>query len=395
LYFYDRIIKFLTFSIFSFVRISMGCTTSVPSTGGLTRTPEPEHPEDYAASDSGIEDSYSSESTEKNVSKALVQAKKERFATEDLQFLQKTFNEGVFAEIGETQLMSLWNQYSCQRLNVMKTEDMKKLLGDYIEFCRDFSSDQIKRRKYGEKGSSVRSVEELDLSRRASLTLVKCNSQRVRLQNLMEDLFGTKTLEWTKVDFLQRAEDLFFRVREELKMQPWADSLLGPVNYDAPTVEPGWVKDLQIQLAQEKLKGEFEEGCLRICIIGACGLIPIAGNETCTPYAILSVANSNVPTVFKHDTNDPEWMQTFKFTRYMFRKQSDKTSHVVKEKAHLHIMDWDKETRKAIKLGSVSFDLPNDFMEKSIDLELPIMRKKDEAKPGCVMISYILKTRDA
>jgi len=373
----------------------MGCTTSVPSTGGLTRTPEPEHVEDYAATDSGMEDSFSSESLEKKFSKSLVQAKKERFATEDLQFLQKTFNKGVFAAMEETQLLSLWNYYSCQIFNLIKTEEMKKILGDYIEFCRDFSSEQIKRRKYGEKSNSVRSDEEFDLSRRASLTLVKCNSQRVRLEKLMEELFGKRMLEWTKVDFLQRAEDLFSRVRNELKMQPWADSLLGPVNYDAPAVEPGWVKDLQIQLAQEKLKGDFAEGCLRICIIGACGLTPLAGNESCTPYAILSVANSNVPTVFKHDTNDPEWMQTFKFTRYMFRKQSDKTPHVAKEKAHLHIMDWDKESRKAIKLGSVSFDLPNDFMEKSIDLELPIKRKKkDETEPGCVMISFNLKTAE-
>jgi len=375
----------------------MGCNTSVPRTGpsgGLTRTPEPEHVEDYAASDSGNEDSYSSESVSKLISKTLVQARKE-FASEDLQFLQKTFNEGVFAAIQETQLVSLWNYYSCQVSNLMKTNQMKKILGDYIEFCRDFSSEQIKRRKYGEKCNTMRSDKEIDLSRRASLTLVKCNSQRVRIEKLMEKLFGEKVLEWTRVDFLRRAEDLFSRVRNELKMQPWADALLGPVNYDGPTVEPGWVKDLQIQLAQEKMKGEFSEGCLRICIIGACGLTPLAGKEFCTPYAILSVANSNVPTVFKHDTNDPEWMQTFKFTRYMFRKPSNQASHVVKDRAHLHIMHWDKESRKANKLGSVSFDLPNDFMEKSKVLELPIKMKENEPKPGCVMISYILKTGEA
>jgi len=374
----------------------MGCTTSVPHTSDVSRTTEPDYDEDYQPSDSGIEESYSSESLEKHISKTLVQAKKEKFATEDLQFLQKTFNEGVFAEIQETQLLDLWNRYSCQVSNLIETKQMKNLLRDYIEFCRDFSSEQIKRRKYSEKnGKSIRSDEEFALARRASLTLVKCNSQRARLENLMEDLFGKEKLVWRKVDFLKRADKVFSQVRNQLKMQPWADSLLGPVNYDAPAVEPGWVKDLQIQLAQEKLKGEFAEGCLRVCIIGACGLTPLDGNETCTPYAILSVASSNVPTVFKHDTNDPEWMQTFKFTKYMFRKPSTKTPHVTKEKAHLHIMDWDQESRKATKLGSVSFDLPNDFMERSIVLELPIKRKKGETKPGCVMISYVLKAGEA
>jgi len=370
----------------------MGCTTSIPQTEseGLIDSPKPEHIEDYAATDSGIEDSYSSEPLQ--VTKTLLQARKDGFASPDLQFLQKTFNEGVFASIQETQILSLWNYYACQASGFMGEIEMKSLLGDYIEFCRDFSCEQIKRRKYGEKRNTIRSDEEIELSSRASLTLVKCNSHRARIEKLMDEFFGTRELKWTKDDFLHRADQLFSRVRNKLDMQPWADSILGPVNYDAPADEPGWVKELQMELAQEKLKGDFTEGCLRICVIGACGLIPLAGSESCTPYAILSVANSNVPTVFKPGTTDPEWMQTFKFTRYMFRKASSKASNLVKERAHLHIMDWDKESRKANKLGSVSFELPNEFMDKPKILELPIKISKDEMKPACIMLSYHLKS---
>jgi len=368
----------------------MGCTTSVPQTAeGLIESPKPDYIEDFDANDSGIEDSYSESLS---ISKTLVQARKDGFASENLQFLQKTFNEGVFASIQESQLKSLWNFYSCRDSSLMGESEMKRILGDYIEFCRDFSCEQIKRRKLDEKRQSVRSDEEIELSKRASITLVKCNSQRARIEKLMEKFFGKGELKWTKDDFLQGAGTIFFQVRDELKMQPWADSILGPVNYDAPANEPGWVKELQMELAQEKLKGEFSEGCLRICVIGACGLTPLAGSESCTPYAILSVANSNVPTVFKPGQTDPEWMQTFKFTRYMFRKASKKEPNLVKDRARLHIMDWDKELRKARLMGSVAFDLPNEFMDKPSLLELSLKMSEDAAKPACVMLSYQLKT---
>jgi len=369
----------------------MGCTTSIPQTGGLVESPKPEYVEDYAATDSGIEDSDSSEPLQ--ITKTLLQERKDGFASTNLQFLQKTFNEGVFAPIEENQLLSLWNYY-CQASGVMEEVEIKSILGDYIEFCRDFSCEQIKRRKYGEKRNSARSDGEIELSSRASLTLVKCNSHRARIEELMDEIFGKRRLIWAKHDFLQRADELFSRVRNKLQMQPWADSILGPVNYDAPTGEPSWVKELQMELAEDKLKGDFTEGCLRVCIIGACGLIPLPGRESCTPYLILSIADSKVPTVCKPDTTDPEWMQTFKFMKFMFRKQTDKSSHI-KETAQLHIMDWDKESRKANRLGSLSFDLPNEFMDKPKSLELPIKMKGDKTKSACVMLSYHLKPRDA
>jgi len=146
-----------------------------------------------------------------------------------------------------------------------------------------------------------------------------------------------------------------------------------------------------LQKEQSKLTSEFREGILKIRVIGAIDLVPEEGIEKCMPYAILSIANTHVPTVFLPATNNPEWSQAFKFQKFTFRKS--RMDAYPMDMGHVHIMNWHPETREAYKLCSASFVLPNDFMDGPKSVELPLHLGED-GRRGFVVLSYHLKESD-
>lgn len=385
------------------------CITTTPKTdenkelfieddgGGLIETPEPEMV-DLAEADSGSEE-FTDNTLESEPFTPICPPKYLKKRTSNISgdsLLQEIFNQGILKEATAGQLKGLWEKFK-NGIGEMGIEEVNAMLLAFVEFCQDFSTNQMKWRKYEEKRQSFRSNEEIEFSKRASRTIRNCNTLRARLgdlaksPNLFEELFGTRKFQLTEEDFLRRGNGVLTKLKEMLDMQSWAGDSVDAGEFDPDkTPIPCWLEELKSE--QSKLNREFSEGSLKIRVIGALDLVPKEGTELCSPYAILSVANRSVPTVFRSDTKHPEWSQAFKFQKYTFHKRTERDPRP-KERGHLHIMDWCIQTKQAHKLCSATFDLPDDYMDAPRTIEVPLKLGEDQTQ-GFVMLSYTLTEND-
>lgn len=313
----------------------------------------------------------------------------------DLDIFREIFSRGINSDASKSELKKLWRRYVTKKeLQTMGPKEMKKLIFAMVEFCKEFATYQMKWFKNGVKTrNSVRSDLEYNFSNAASRTVVHCNAVQTNLNVMhkasfiLKEIFGTNRLEISKAQFLKEGNQFLSRMKAKLEMHLWANE----VEVGDPTLTPDMKWMEQLQLDQVKRNNTFLVGTLRICVIGALGLVcPMGKNKPCNPYAILTVKSSSVPTVFRTGTNNPEWSQSFKFVKYSFKRAS-KTGYFPAERAHLHIMNWSQETKKAQKLCSVSFELPNEFTSHPQLLELPLDLGENSDEPGYLNVSIELK----
>jgi len=316
----------------------------------------------------------------------------------DFSIFRRVYSRGVHADASKDELGELWDEYVTKKeKRIMGLVELKKLLFAYVIFCFEFCTQQINWHKSGDRRELYRTKEEQTISLGASKSIVECNRIKSILQDskqsitFLKEIIGNASLQLSRSQFIRDANEYFHRVKAKLGMHAWANALdvaFNSIDLDlTPTMK--WADSLQRD--QGQLNNGISEGTLRVRIIGALGLKSHNGN-VCNPYAILTVKNSSVPTVFRETNNDPEWSQAFKFVKFTFRKSNPK-EHVRKEFGHLHIMNWDKETKKAFKIGSVSFELPNEYSEQAQDMELKLENTFGK-EPSFIHFSYELKQRD-
>lgn len=316
----------------------------------------------------------------------------------DFSIFRRIYSRGVHADASKDELEELWDEYVTKKgKQNMSLVELKKLLFAYVIFCFDFCSQQIHWHKSGDRRELYRRKEEQTISRGASKSIVQCNRIKSILQDskqsitFLKEIIGNACLQLSRSQFVRDANAYFHRVKAKLGMHSWANALdvaFNSIDLDlTPTMK--WAESLQRD--QGKLNNGMSEGTLRVRIIGALGLKSHNG-KVCNPYVILTVKSSSVPTVFREANNDPEWSQAFKFVKFTFRKSNPKEP-VRKEFAHLHIMNWDKTTKKAHKIGSVSFELPNEYSTQVQDMELKLENSFGK-EPSFIHFSYELKQRD-
>lgn len=311
---------------------------------------------------------------------------------------RRIYSRGVHEDANKHELQELWEKYVVKKeKQTMGPIELKKMLFAYVTFCSDFCSQQINWHKSGDRRELHRRAEEQMISLGASQSIVQCNRIKKILQDseqsiaFLKEIIDNDSLQLSRSDFFGDTNTYFHRVKAKLGMHMWANSLDAEFDSIDLNVTPDmrWLDSLQRD--QKKLNNGISEGTFRVRIIGAIGLKSHNGEE-CNAYAILTVKNSSVPTVFREATNEPEWSQAFKFVRFTFRKPDPKDP-VRKEFGHIHIMNWDKTTKTAFKIGSVMFELPNEYSERPHDMELRLENTFSE-DPAFIHFSYELKEQD-
>jgi len=324
--------------------------------------------------------------------------KSPRNGNADFSVFRRIYSRGVHEDANKDELQELWEKYVIKKeKQVMGPIELKKMLFAYVTFCSDFCSQQINWHKSGDRRELYRRPEEQTISLGASQSIVQCNRIKKILQDseqsiaFLKKITDNDCLQLSRSDFFGDTNTHFHRVKAKLGMHIWANSLDAEFDSIDLNVTPDmrWLDSLQRD--QKKLNNGISEGTFRVRIIGAIGLKSHNGEE-CNAYAILTVKNSSVPTVFREATNEPEWSQAFKFVRFTFRKPNPKDP-ARKEFGYIHIMNWDKTTKTAFKIGSVMFELPNEYSERPHDMELRLENTFSE-DPAFIHFSYELRQQD-
>jgi len=227
------------------------------------------------------------------------------------------------------------------------------------------------------------------LGKLASTTQVVCNQWIKKLHNqpdeivdqLISDLIPDRDTQWTKDEFYQNAPKALRRLKEQLRMHEWAQKASELIDLDKQTM--GEVDD---DVDEEKPNRKKRlEGILTIKVVGALDLKPDDGRELCSPYCILHVGNKKLPTIFLQDTNNPEWSQKFRFTRYRFKFGQSR-------QGTLYVMDWSGEDTGASLVGFADFKIPEQYVEDSQMIELTL-RDNNERKRGYLTITLSLQPK--
>jgi len=231
----------------------------------------------------------------------------------------------------------------------------------------------------------------LTLGKLASKTQVVCNHWIHRLHTnpeglvdqLISDLVpaADENTLWTKEEFYKKAPQALARLKKKLKMHEWAEKAAELVNLDEETI-----LDEEAEMDEEKPnKKKRLEGILTIKVVGALDLKPDEGRELCSPYCILHVGNKKLPTIFLNNTNNPEWSQKFRFTRYRFKFGQSR-------QGTLYVMDWSGEKTGASLVGFADFKIPDTYVEDAQQIELTL-RDNNESIRGYLTITLSLQPK--
>eukprot|EP00494_Astrolonche_serrata_P031612 UN31881 len=172
------------------------------------------------------------------------------------------------------------------------------------------------------------------------------------------------------------------RMKKKLGMNKWAEKsseLLKIQSNYAINNEDDDMED------DSKSKKKRLEGILTIKVVGALELKPDEGHDVCSPYCILHVGNKKLPTIFLQNTNNPEWSQKFRFTRYRFKMNQSR-------QGTLYVMDWFGEKKGASLVGFADFKIPENYVEDSQEMNLELKDNKEKTR-GFLTITLSLQPK--
>jgi len=304
-------------------------------------------------------------------------------------------NAGLLAPPTQDQLDALWKLMDVDKNGILDRKELKNLIIKYVELCQVIAKKQIQRqqnvmRKLG--GQKHRRMSQT-LGKLASQTQVVCNqwlsslhrNPDALINQLLQDLMpqeGKGEQVWTKLEFFERAPKALKKLKQALKMHEWSDRAAELLDLDEQQNLMDGEEDLDDDAAKKKKR---LEGILTIKVVGALELKPDNENEKCSPYCILHVGNKKLPTIFLHNTNNPEWSQKFRFTRYRFK-------HGQSRQGTLYVMDWNGENTGATLIGFADFQIPDDYVEDSQEYNL-ILKDNADNNRGYLTITLSLQKK--
>jgi len=298
---------------------------------------------------------------------------------------------GIFENPTREQLDELWTYVDKDKNGVLDRSEIISLIERYIELCQVVAKKQIQRHQNVMRrmaGKSHRRMSQT-LGKLASQTQVVCNHWISKLHNnpdgLVHDLISELTEEneqWTRDQFYKRAPGALRKLKEKLKMHEWAQKVAELANVDTEMRNIEAEEEMDDDKPNKKKR---LEGILTIKVVGALDLKPDEGREKCSPYCILHVGNKKLPTIYLQDTNNPEWSQKFRFTRYRFKFGQTR-------QGTLYVMDWSGEATGASLVGFADFKIPDTYVEDSQQIEL-VLRDNNDSVRGYLTITLSLQPK--
>jgi len=298
---------------------------------------------------------------------------------------------GILENPSHEQLDELWNYVDKDKNGVLDRNEIIAMIERYIELCQVVAKKQIQRHQNVMRrmaGKNHRRMSQT-LGKLASQTQVVCNQWISKIHSNPDSLVSTLISElteeneqWTREQFYKKAPRALQKLKEMLKMHEWAQKVAELANVDT---------DLRVMEAEEELdddkpnKKKRLEGILTIKVVGALDLKPDEGRERCSPYCILHVGNKKLPTIYLQDTNNPEWSQKFRFTRYRFKFGQTR-------QGTLYVMDWSGEQTGASLVGFADFKIPDTYVEDSQQIELVLRDNNDQIR-GYLTITLSLQPK--
>jgi len=298
---------------------------------------------------------------------------------------------GLFENPSHEQLDELWNYVDKDKNGVLDRDEIIAMIERYIELCQVVAKKQIQRHQNVMRrmaGKNHRRMSQT-LGKLASQTQVVCNQWISKIHSNPDSLVSTLISElteeneqWTREQFYKKAPSALRKLKEMLKMHEWAQKVAELANVDT---------DLRVMEAEEEMdddkpnKKKRLEGILTIKVVGALDLKPDEGRERCSPYCILHVGNKKLPTIYLQDTNNPEWSQKFRFTRYRFKFGQTR-------QGTLYVMDWSGEQTGASLVGFADFKIPDTYVEDSQQIELVLRDNNDQVR-GYLTITLSLQPK--
>jgi len=311
---------------------------------------------------------------------------------------QEILNEmrsGLLENPSEEQLLDLWQLLDTDNNDVLDRSELTAMVERYIVLCQHIAKKQIQKHQTVMRRMGGRNHRRMSrtLGELASQTQVVCNQWINRLHTnpesiidqLMNDLMydenGNKENEWTRSEFFRKAPDALRRLKEELRMHEWSDRAAELLNLDDQSLQ-----DAEDEMDDDNPKKKKRlEGILTIKVVGALDLHPDDGRELCSPYCILHVGNKKLPTIFLQNTNNPEWSQKFRFTRYRFKFGQSR-------QGTLYVMDWNGEATGASLVGFADFKIPDSYVEDAQQMELQLKDNNDRTR-GHLVITLSLQPK--
>jgi len=299
---------------------------------------------------------------------------------------------GLFENPSHEQLDELWQFVDKDKNGVLDRDEIVTMIERYIELCQVVAKKQIQRHQNVMRrmaGKNHRRMSQT-LGKLASQTQVVCNQWISKLHsnpdNLVSTLISELTHEdeqWTKEQFYKKAPGALRKLKEMLKMHEWAQKVaeLSNVDHEMKHLEENDGMDDDDKPNKKKRL----EGILTIKVVGALDLKPDEGRERCSPYCILHVGNKKLPTIYLQDTNNPEWSQKFRFTRYRFKFGQTR-------QGTLYVMDWSGEQTGASLVGFADFKIPDTYVEDSQQIELVLRDNNDQVR-GYLTITLSLQPK--
>jgi len=297
---------------------------------------------------------------------------------------------GLFENPSSKQLDELWNCVDSDNNGVLDSRELTIMIERYILLCQVIAKKQIQKHQSVMKrmgGTNHRRMS-MTLGKLASQTQVICNQWINQLhkdpesltKTLMNDLMDENS-EWTREEFYRKAPAALRKLKMELKMHEWSDRAAELINL----AEAQSIADEE-ELEEEGKKSKKRlEGILTIKVVGALDLKPEEGRKTCSPYCILHVGNKKLPTIFLQNTNNPEWSQKFRFTRYRFKFGQSR-------QGTLYVMDWNGEQNGASLVGFADFKIPDNYVEDAQQIELTL-KDNNENNRGYLTITLSLQPK--
>jgi len=298
---------------------------------------------------------------------------------------------GLFENPSPEQLDELWTFVDKDQNGVLDRGEIITMIERYIELCQVVAKKQIQRHQNVMRrmaGKNHRRMSQT-LGKLASQTQVVCNQWISKLHSNPDNLVSTLITElthedeqWTKEQFYKKAPNALKKLKEMLKMHEWAQKVAELSNVD---MEMRHLEQEEEMDDDKPNKKKRLEGILTIKVVGALDLKPDEGREKCSPYCILHVGNKKLPTIYLQDTNNPEWSQKFRFTRYRFKFGQTR-------QGTLYVMDWSGEQTGASLVGFADFKIPDTYVEDSQQIELVLRDNNDQVR-GYLTITLSLQPK--
>merc|ERR1719499_3010933 len=298
---------------------------------------------------------------------------------------------GLFENPSREQLNELWAMVDKDNNGVLDRDEIIAMIERYIELCQVVAKKQIQRHQNVMRrmaGKNHRRMSQT-LGKLASQTQVVCNQWITKLHVDPDSLVSTiiseltnENEQWTKAQFYKKAPIALRKLKEQLKMHQWAEKVAELANLD---------QDMKHLEAEEEMEDDKPnkkkrlEGILTIKVVGALDLKPDEGRTLCSPYCILHVGNKKLPTIYLNETNNPEWSQKFRFTRYRFKFGQSR-------QGTLYVMDWAGESTGASLVGFADFKIPDQYVEDAQQIELTL-RDNNEKVRGYLTITLSLQPK--